>query len=262
MKSDNDLKKNKLISPHKIYKYCEEELYSKILNLPTINELEELKWNYVLRYIIINYHDFEKAYILKYNHNKLEEVINYLHKHSKKRKLVNDKTKKELKEYKTHKYYVDFYECFKNDDKTLLRIISDYINNIVYCKLDNAKYVYNIIDNMNIKYIKPLNIYDNFVEFKKEDIENIKLIQDNHQLDSNLLIFLFIFNLINSDNIKNETLIYPKYKFFDGCIINNLNFLDTIIKTIKNKGFIQLDTNILQETELKRYTKLLELIMN
>ena len=262
MKPDNDLKKNKLVTAHKIYKYCDEELYSKLLNLPTINELENLKWNYVLKYIIVNYHDFEKAYIIKYNHDKLEEVINYLHKHSRKRKLVNDKTKKELKEFKSHKYYIDFYDCFKNDDKTLLRIISDHINDLVFCNLDNAKYVYSIIENMCIKHIKPLNIYDNFVEFKKEDIENIKLVKDNNQLDSNVLIFLFIFNLINPNNIKNEVLIYPKYKFSDGCIVNNFNFLDTIIKTIKNKGFVGLDTSILQETELKRYNKLLDLLIN
>ena len=55
---------------------------------------------------------------------------------------------------------------------------------------------------------------------------------------------------------------YPKYKFSDGCIVNNFNFLDTIIKTIKNKGFVGLDTTILQETELKRYNKLLELLIN
>ena len=58
-----------------------------------------------------------------------------------KRKLVNDKTKKELKELKSHKYYIDFYDCFKNDDKTLLRIISDHINDLVFCNLDNAKSV-------------------------------------------------------------------------------------------------------------------------
>lgn len=260
MKSNNNLKKNKLISPNKIYKLCDKELYLKILNIPTINELEELKWNYILRYIIINYHDFEKAYILKNNHDKLEEVINYLHKYSKKKIIINNKTKKELSEYKRCKYYIDFYDCFRNDERTLLKIICDQNSNLVYYNLNNAKYIYDVIEKMNIKYLKPLNIYDNFIEFKKEDLENIKLTKDNNQLDANVLLFLFIFNLINTNNIKNDTLIFPKYKFSDGCIINNLNFLDTLIKTIKNNGFIRLDENILQETEQQRYTKLLELI--
>ena len=79
MKPDNDLKKNKLVTAHKIYKYCDEELYSKLLNLPTINELENLKWNYVLKYIIVNYHDFEKAYHIQCHHVWLKYKYPYLY---------------------------------------------------------------------------------------------------------------------------------------------------------------------------------------
>lgn len=262
MKSNNNLKKNKFITAMKIYKLCDYEQYLKIYNLPTINETEVLKWNYILKYIIIYYHDFKRAYNLRDNHDKLEEIINYLHNKNKKKIIINNKSKKELSEYKNHKYYIDFHECFINDDIKLLRIIYDYSNNIISCSLNNAKYIYNIIEKLNLKYIKPLNIYNDFVEFEKEDIENVKLMKNNRQFDGNLMLFLFIFNLINPNNIHNNVLLFPKYNFSDGCIQNNFKFLDLIIRTIKNSGFIQLDINIFQKNEQQRYNKLLELIVN
>ena len=238
--------------------------FDKIIYKGTVELYENTKWNYIIRYIIETTCDFKFATLVINDKNELKnffEKYKYLKKINVKNVKVNKKERENIINTNLYKRFEKYFNC-KSLFIKLLLLTNSTVKYITINKndLDNM-YKYLIqLNLLNINYHKFDIIDDKYIKVYNYEytIFNEKMIKN---IDTKLLLYLFITDLINADNLivndKGVELLIPYFntKFdFDNiklyktifdelCIREDLkkyidefkciNLIDKQLKTIK-----------------------------